>query len=473
MDFIQNNLDYLYFLYGLAILLSSLIIWRYMHIPNARLAWGWLAGCGVMLGVSVWLDALALGMGDTPLFQILRTLLKSAAYILLFASGRRSLSIINGKQAIPTWFIYPLVGLFGLGGLAGEHGWEAASRLTLAFPSGIFIAVVFWKIAQTSQPAEQISLRCLCFIAVVSAITSLYYAPGANLFPANLLNQQILSSELVFFLLSLRLIPMLAVPILVWLAINNQLVKTEPTNHYHHWFLGGVLLVIISGSYWITNSSGKATDEHLRSTLLTQVSLIARQINPNHIKSLAFNQDDIKSPKFQRLSNQMKAYADAIGFRSLYSMAIRDGNIIFGPESLLEDDPYASPPGTVYLQPTAKIWEIFETGEPFSVGPYTDEYGTFVSAMAPVKDLQTGEVLLVIGVDLPADRWQAEIAQNRMLPLLLVMLFCVLLFPSSIYLVKHKRTTPHQSVWMLQSEVLITALAGILITLALAALTHQ
>ena len=39
------------------------------------------------------------------------------------------------------------------------------------------------------------------------------------------------------------------------------------------------------------------------------------------------------------------------------------------------------------------------------VGPYTDEYGTFVSAFTPIREGGDGAVLGVLGVDVDASAW--------------------------------------------------------------------
>jgi signal transduction histidine kinase/CHASE1-domain containing sensor protein len=170
--------------------------------------------------------------------------------------------------------------------------------------------------------------------------------------------------------------------------------------------------VIIAGCLLIWQAAdwrGRVEDEILRSNLLRQAEAIARSINPNSVKALSFNSDDKDNPLFQRLRGHMKAYGQILNVRGLYSMAIRNGSIVFGPENYAEEDPQASPPGAVHEQPSENVIQIFKDGLPFIEGPETDEYGTFISALAPVLDPRTGEVLMIVGLDIEADDWQAEI----------------------------------------------------------------
>ncbi|MBC7316068.1 MAG: CHASE domain-containing protein, partial [Chloroflexi bacterium] len=67
--------------------------------------------------------------------------------------------------------------------------------------------------------------------------------------------------------------------------------------------------------------------------------------------------------------------------RGIYTMALRDGQILFGPENYPEDDPLASPPGAVYQEPGPEDFAL----------------------------LQTGRVIMAVGVDILAEDWVAGI----------------------------------------------------------------
>ena len=136
--------------------------------------------------------------------------------------------------------------------------------------------------------------------------------------------------------------------------------------------------VIIAGGLLVWHAAdwrGRVADEKLRSNLLRQAEAIARSIDQNSVKALSFNPDDKDNPVFQRLRGHMTAYAEILKVRGLYSMAIRNGSIVFGPENYDEEDPQASPPGAVHQQPSENVILIFKNGRSFVEGPETDEYG--------------------------------------------------------------------------------------------------
>jgi PAS domain S-box-containing protein len=175
-------------------------------------------------------------------------------------------------------------------------------------------------------------------------------------------------------------------------------------------FLFGLVLLLTAlagvGGF---RASQNTVDSHLRGELLDQAVALARTIHPDQVAALTFTAADKQLPEFQRLRGQMMGYQAITTTRGIYSLALRNGSLIFGPESYAEDDPQASPPGTVYQQPGTEDFAIFDTGVAIVEGPYADEYGNFISALAPIFDPRTREVLMVVGVDMETSVYEAAL----------------------------------------------------------------
>lgn len=170
-----------------------------------------------------------------------------------------------------------------------------------------------------------------------------------------------------------------------------------------------LVLLVLSGFGIIVREAGRKEDARMREALLRQSVDVAAGINPHFLQGLSFTSEDAQRPGFQMTRELLRRYAVHAGIESLYTMALRDGRIVFGPESIPEDHPLASAPGTVYLQPSPRDFDLFHTGEPHVTGPATDEYGTFVSALSPVVDDQNGKVVAVVGIDVEASDWLADV----------------------------------------------------------------
>lgn len=232
-------------------------------------------------------------------------------------------------------------------------------------------------------------------------------------------------------------------------------------------------LVIAANGWLVANWCAEITDARMREQLLWQALRIAESINPQWVKALTFSEADKGAPVFAKIRAQMIAYGRFAQLRSIYSMALRDGSIVFGPENLPEGDPQASPPGTVYEQPTDRDLEVLKTGKPATMGPSTDEYGTFVSALAPVLDPQTGEVLLAVGLDIAADEWRAQVNQSRVLPLVFS-LFWVVALLGGMGAIRWRSTLElERQVKMRHFEAALVCALGLIMTAVLALLIFQ
>lgn len=189
--------------------------------------------------------------------------------------------------------------------------------------------------------------------------------------------------------------------------------------------------------------------------------------------ALSFTANDITNAVFQQVSAQLKAYAKAAGVRSLYTIGRKDKQLFFGPESLDPDDPYASPPGTLYEEPSPLDFEIFETGKTTVQGPVSDEYGTFVSAAAPVKNPLTHEVIMTVGIDVEASEWQREIRKVQFL-FAFITLIPLSILAACYFLLRLRRNTSQKRYRLLQhTEAIACALIMLLLTLTASGLFHQ
>ncbi|HAU29243.1 MAG TPA: hypothetical protein DCW68_03925 [Rhodospirillaceae bacterium] len=230
------------------------------------------------------------------------------------------------------------------------------------------------------------------------------------------------------------------------------------------------LILGLAGIHWY----GQIIDGMMRERFEGRAPEIARTIKPERIKSLLFTLEDRKNPVFLRLREQMTAYGKTIDQKSIYSVASKNGQLVFGPENLPENDPMAASPGTPYFTPPPELVDIFRNKQPITIGPYTDEYGTFISAFTPILDPLTLEVLIVIGIDIDVSVWQNEILDKQLF-LGAILLVILSLLGGSVILVRkrHQLPYPQRSAWMEHVETLLTAFCGIALTIAFSHIVNQ
>jgi PAS domain S-box-containing protein len=125
----------------------------------------------------------------------------------------------------------------------------------------------------------------------------------------------------------------------------------------------------------------------------------------------------------------------------------------------------ASAPGDEYKKPPAELRAVFEDLRPRTAGPYTDEYGAFVSVFAPVVNPTNESAAAVVGIDILAADWGSRLAAERLRPLLAVGALLVLLALAGVAVglrgLRHKSAAPRLRGW-----VVAPTLAAMLAALA-------
>lgn len=231
---------------------------------------------------------------------------------------------------------------------------------------------------------------------------------------------------------------------------------------------GIVAALALVGLGWLAGDwSMRQADLRTRDGLLQQVLQVAGAIDLNAARSLSFTEADEGTPAFEEIRRQMIASAQSSRHRSIYSMAIRNDAIVFGPESLDRGDAMASAPGEVYEQPSPGDWEALRSGKPFVAGPLADEYGTFITAVAPVFDARSGDVLMAVGIDIPADEWRAQIRAARIPPILGATLMALVLLGGMVVIGRRKGMPTQREGRLGHLESALVAALGLFVTGAL------
>ena len=247
--------------------------------------------------------------------------------------------------------------------------------------------------------------------------------------------------------------------------MDNTLAKPHHKK-LHVWILALAAVALLAGlGRWAADSRVRVADIEMRDQLFRQAEQIAKTVNHELARKLTFTAADKGTPTFECLRKQMTAAGNFLPQRGIYSMVLRKGKIFFGPENYPDNDPMASPPGTEYKEPPAECLQVFKDKRPVTIGPVTDEFGTFVSALAPVLDPYSGEVLMVVGVDILASDWQVQVNAVRWEPILATLVMMLVLLGGTVLIRRRNRHRKPDSlklkVWIVAPTAL-AALAGMM-----------
>lgn len=233
-------------------------------------------------------------------------------------------------------------------------------------------------------------------------------------------------------------------------------------------------MVVVSAISLFAVARQNSRDREMREDLLQHARAVANAISFNDLDKLRFTAEDASNPIYERLSRQMADFAHISGYKSIYTIARKNERFLFGPESLPPGDPLSSPPGTAYVQPPFSLYLAFLSGKPLATGPYSDEYGTFVSAFVPIIHPETGRVRLVVGMDIEAPNWRHELARARMVPLafgFLCLLFIAL--TQRLLHIPSEKAARHPLLVVRHAHAFLVFALGIVFTAYAAETAHQ
>jgi len=427
--FFEGNLDYILFVYGLGFVLLAITLLGLRATVVSALPWKWLGLSALFLGLSAWIDMFGLAAGHRGELEALRTALFVAGCALLVEFARTCWSAVGGVR-VGRWVLVVLLVLAALGGFAGVRGLDATAGYFLGLPGGLWAAAALWRYQRAGgrhgRPLLLAAAAMALFVVAECLITS-----KASLPPATWINQE---SFLSAFGFPVQLLCMaLAVPFVVglWLYYRDLLREEHPGlvdrrgTLYEVAMLAALAVILVAGAY-ATSLVGERRDAGARAELLGRTALAAAAINPGRIETQTATPADVGTADYERLREQLTLMEGVSkDIRWFYLMALRAGDVVFTVDGSPLTDPAHAAPGTIYEEPPARLTEVF-SGHDLTVGPYTDEFGTFVSAFAPIRDLADGRVVGILGLDVDAAQWARSLALARVVPILVTLLLCLI-----------------------------------------------
>ena len=198
----------------------------------------------------------------------------------------------------------------------------------------------------------------------------------------------------------------------------------------HYFVLIGILTLIIlllSGLY--LHFIWEQYVEVASNEVVNLAQSLESLFHPEHIAALSGSIDDLDKPEYIMAKNSLIRLVQANNsIRFAYFLVERDGQLVF----LFDSDPHDSPdhvlPGQIYEEADDTFYQPFRTGQTVLTKQVTDRWGTWVSALVPVKNPADGSVLCVFGIDIPASDWLAGPYSQIILDVSIVICVLILCF---------------------------------------------
>ncbi len=193
--------------------------------------------------------------------------------------------------------------------------------------------------------------------------------------------------------------------------------KTRSSSSYWPLIIVIIILIGVAGAVY----AGVVSSHNIKTSLAQRTESLAVLIPAQEITSLDGSDQDISSPTYQALKNRLTNVRNANNdIRFVYIMGLSDNgqDAFFYVDS---EDPSSddySPPGQSYPEGLGDVQSIFETGQSQVLPIARDRWGVWLSSFSPIKTTD-GEVVGMLGLDIPAKSYYMQVGLNASIPILL------------------------------------------------------
>lgn len=285
-DFLNNQLDFILFFYGLAFLLLGAVAAAASRATQNSIPWLMLGAFGYIHGVCEWLDLLALILSDNPAFALARTGLMAVSFVALMEFGR--LAAQRYGVAMPGRWIYaPLMALVVLGWhLAGVNGANTFARYVLAFPGSTLVCVMLALHARRAeQPAEGRWLAAAAIAFALYGLAAGIVVPNTPEWHGDFMNYTLFTEAFGMPVQFVRGIIACFTALCIWAYWGKRLVVEANSLRYAQfqhrqfvWTLAAMSAILIAG--WVlTQGLGEIYKRNIEETSQGDINLIASRLD--------------------------------------------------------------------------------------------------------------------------------------------------------------------------------------------------
>ncbi len=135
-------------------------------------------------------------------------------------------------------------------------------------------------------------------------------------------------------------------------------------------------------------------------SLISRANIISSLIDLDQLSTLSITTPDVSNQNYLNLKNSLiKISSYNSDTRFTYVMVQKEKKIYFIADSEPASSPDSSPLGQQYTEAPTGLYDTFNKGEAHTLGPYTDRWGSWISAFVPVFD-SSGNVIYAVGIDI-------------------------------------------------------------------------
>ncbi len=188
-------------------------------------------------------------------------------------------------------------------------------------------------------------------------------------------------------------------------------------------------LVLLAGFLAISWFFVWKADNGMRDQFLGEAKTAALSFSSADIEKLSGTSADLGNPAYLRLKARLEQVRASVeGARFAYLLGRNsDGAVFFYADSEPAGTTNESPAGQIYTDVPPQAAALFSSGasREITVGPFSDRWGTWVSAFQPIQSISGGPAQMVFAIDRNASKWRTDVWIHAAVPIVFVLLSAI------------------------------------------------
>ena len=294
-EFLTSQLDYVYFVYGLGlVLLGAVAITISRSVPN-RLPWGWLAVFSFAHGLVEWLHLAELASGRNPALGLAVTVLLLASYVSLLEFARRSHAVIwgAGPGGWLTWVVAAIPVSTAI--VLGITSLNPASRVAVAIPATLWTAFILATTFRRAGPGQEggAALAWAAFCIATYGLAAGFVLPAGPIVPRGWPTAESFVAATGVPVQLVRGAAIGGAALGIWayaISLDTQ-GRVVRKRWRFFWLAAATLGLVLAGGWFVTDQLGRRYDQELAA----EVQVDAAQVQDHLVMEMAATSDSART----------------------------------------------------------------------------------------------------------------------------------------------------------------------------------
>lgn len=276
--FLDDQLDFIFFFYGLAFLLLGATSWAISRRHPDELPWKMLAAFGLIHGVGEWLDLSALILGDSPAYAAVRTGVMTASFVFLAEFGRLQM----GGWAPGRWVYLAAIGVVGITGhTVGLTEAGVASRYTLGLFGSLAASWALVRLSGRLSGVGRFHARAGALAFALYALATGVIVPEVPYWPASLLNYAVFTDLTGMPIQLVRGLLACWITLSVWALWGQKLASEVSSENFAAYlrrqflWASGIMFAILLLGWLLTERLGEIYHRNVEIEAAIDIDLLA------------------------------------------------------------------------------------------------------------------------------------------------------------------------------------------------------